>query len=238
MTQRHSYFQQLTKSFSPDAIYIPDMAMRLDANCKEGAWFLGSSNYSSRLQLLAIKFSRRLHFGNQYISPGTPLGQLWFVPVAGGIGCDEQGNEIQLPLNICYYCIIRNSRSGKSGSLINFGQKATLVQASGYDYREVIWCPRFVKKSGTITNDSGQPENASWYILDLGFIPPEEQPQPMFDQVRKIIEILQSEEQMSRLFDPNLETESCCVDGMSSAEIAVLAQNMKQKALAGDTHIE
>ncbi len=81
--QRHKYFQKQTEGFSPEAILIPDMPMRLDNNCKEGAWQLGSSTFGQRLQLLAVKFSRRIHFGNDYITPGTPIGQLWFVPVAG-----------------------------------------------------------------------------------------------------------------------------------------------------------
>lgn len=230
--QRHQYFQKQTEGFSREAILIPDMPMRLDNNCKEGAWQLGSSTFGQRLQLLAVKFSHRIHFGNEYIAPGTPIGQLWFVPVAGGVGTDEQGKETQLPLNICYYCLLKNSRSGKSGSLINFGQKATLVQAQGLDYREVVWCPRFVKKSGTIINDAGQPENASWYILDWSFITPDNQPEPIFNRVRSVIEILQSEEQMARLFDPTLETESRCVDELSSNEISTLSASLKQKTLA------
>lgn len=233
--QRHEFFNKLAQDYDSTAICIPDMAMRLDNNCKEGAWFLGETNYGNRLQVIAVKFSKRLHVGNEYTDPGNPMGQLWFVPVVGGIGSDEQGNEIQLPLNICYYTLIKNSKSGKSGSLINFGQKATLCQSQGYDFREVIWIPRFIKKSGMITNEAGQKESASWYVLDWSFIKPEEQATEQFNRVQKTIEILQSEDQMQRLFDPGLEKESRCVDGMTSAEIAALAQNLKLKALTGET---
>lgn len=227
--KRHEYFQQLTENYSPDSICIPDMPMRLDNNCKEGAWFMGETNYGQRLSLIAVNFSKRLHRGNEYTEGGTPLGQLYFIPVSGGLGTDENGNEIKLPLNICYYTLIKNSKSGKSGSLINFGQKATLAQSQGYDYREVIWIPRFVKKSGTITNDSGQKESASWYIIDWNFITPEQQEPEQFKRVEKVISILQDENELKRLYDPGLERESICIDGKSQDEILQITQSLKQQ---------
>ncbi len=147
---RHQFFASQTEGFTSDAIYIPDSPLFLKNNCKEGAWQLGDTNYGNRLKLAALKFSRYLHIGNDTLDPGTPIGQLWFCPLDGGVGSDEQGNEIRLALNLVYYTLLKNSKSGKSGSLINFGQKAALLQAEGIDYREVVWIPRFVKKSGTL----------------------------------------------------------------------------------------
>ncbi len=63
-----------------------------------------------------------------------------------------------------YYTLVKNSSSGKSGSLINFGQKAVLAQSQGYDYREVVWTASFKKKSATIEGEA-----VCYYVLDFEY---------------------------------------------------------------------
>ncbi len=190
------------------------------------AWQLGDTNYGSRLKLVALKFSRYLHMGNDAIAAGAPIGQLWFCPIDGGIRSDEQGNEIQLALNLVYYTLLKNSKSGKSGSLLNFGQKAALLQGQGIDYREVVWIPKFIKKSGTVTNDIGQAESASWYVLDWGVVLPEDQDDSTYEKIGNLIDILSSTEEMGKLIDPIVEGECRCVDGLKPQQIAQLANSM------------
>ncbi len=138
---RHKYFQSSSKdAFSPDALIVPENAMCLRNDCKESQWYLGETPYGNRLKFICLKFNRRIAV-EEYgvIAPGTPLGQIWFVPIAAG----ESPNGQPLPTNVVYYTLIKNSSSGKSGSLINFGQKAVLAQSQEYDYREVVWTASF-----------------------------------------------------------------------------------------------
>ena len=220
---RHQFFIEQTKHFTADALCVPDMALALRNDCKEGAWYLGETSYGSRLQFIAVKFSRRLaghNFGS--VAAGTPLGQLWFVPIAGGIGSDEHGNEIRLPLNLVYYTVLKNSSSNKSGSLINFGQKATLVQSQGYDYREVIWTPVFRKKSATIDGEA-----VSYYVLDWLYQLPEQMDAATYKRVEQVVEVLRSPDELAKLFDPNLEATTRCVDGLTAPEMTALMENLK-----------
>ncbi|MDJ0718553.1 MAG: hypothetical protein QNJ54_30735 [Prochloraceae cyanobacterium] len=223
---RHQFFTEQNTGFTTDSIYIPDSPLLLKNNCKEGCWQLGDTNYGSRLKLVALKFSRYLHMGNDAIAAGAPIGQLWFCPIDGGVGSDEQGNEIQLALNLVYYTLLKNSKSGKSGSLLNFGQKAALLQGQGIDYREVVWIPKFIKKSGTVTNDIGQAESASWYVLDWGVVLPEDQDDSTYEKIGNLIDILSSAEEMGKLIDPIVEGECRCVDGLKPQQIAQLANSM------------
>lgn len=83
---RHKYFTEKTKGvFSTDALIVPETAMNLRNDCKEGKWFLGETEYGSKLKFICLKFSRRIAI-TEYgaIAPGTPLGQVWFCPVAAG----------------------------------------------------------------------------------------------------------------------------------------------------------
>jgi hypothetical protein len=99
---RHKYFAEKTSVFSTDALIVPETAMNLRNNLKEGKWFLGETEYGSKLNFICLKFSRRIakeEYGA--ISPGTPLGQLWFCPVAAG----ESPNGQPLPANVVYYTL-------------------------------------------------------------------------------------------------------------------------------------
>ncbi len=224
--RRHEFFKEQKKGYNPDAIMIPDNALALRNNCKEGRWMLGETNYGDRLKLVAVKFSKYLHKGNEILAPGTPIGQLWFCPIDGGEGTDEQGEKTQLALNLVYYTILKNSKSGKSGSLLNFGQKAAQLEAQGYDYREIVWKPKFVSKSGTVINAAGQPEAASWYVLDWGFTLPEDQDERTYDKIGNLIDILSKTEEMDKLVDPLMLNEHECVDRLSPQEIVQLAASM------------
>ena len=225
-TKRHQFFKEETKGFNPDAILIPDNALALRNNCKEGRWMLGDTNYGDRLKLVAVKFSRYLHKGNDVISPGTPIGQLWFCPMEGGIGTDEQGNETKLAHNLVYYTLLKNSKSGKSGSLLNFGQKAAQLEASGYDFREVVWSPRFVKKSGTIINDAGQPEAASWFVLDWNYVLPEKLDDATYNKIGNLINILSDGIQMEKLLDPMILSDHEPIDGLTLPQVVEVKQKL------------
>lgn len=225
--RRHKFFAEQTSAFTPDAICVPETAINLRNDCKTGNWCLGETDYGSRLQFVCLKFSRRLHRGDDILAPGTPMGQIWFVPVAGGVGVNEKGEEVQLPFNLVYHTLIKNSSSGKSGSLINFGQKATLVQSQGYDFREVVWVPIFKKKSAAI---DGEP--VSYYVLDWNYILPEQQDDPTFQRVSTIIDIIQTQDEMDKLIDPTVESITHCVDGLKPEAIAALAENLRASRLA------
>jgi hypothetical protein len=228
--KRHEFFAQSTATFTPDALCVPSMALNLRNDCKLGAWVLGEVSYGSRLQIVPLLFRRRLageNFG--VIAPGTPLGELWFSVVAGGVGADENGREVKLPTNLVYYTILKNSSSGKSGSLINFGQKAVLCQASGFDYRECIWTPLFRKKSATIDGEA-----VSYFALDFLYRTPSEQSEEEFERVGQCAGLLPDPNEMSKLFDPSLEASTHSIDGMASEEVAslMLALRSRQPALS------
>jgi hypothetical protein len=219
---RHKYFAEKTKDvFSTDALIVPETAMNLRNDCKEGKWFLGETEYGSKLKFICLKFSRRIAT-DEYgaISPGTPLGQLWFCPVAAG----ESPNGQPLPTNVVYYTLVKNSSSGKSGSLINFGQKAVLAQSQGYDYREVVWSATFKKKSATIDGEA-----VSYYVLDFEYSEPDEAALKRVDQA---VAVLESQEDMQKLFDPALEAATQCVDGLKPEAIAQLVENLRANRAA------
>ncbi len=218
---RHKYFAEKTSVFSTDALIVPETAMNLRNNLKEGKWFWGETEYGSKLKFICLKFSRRIakeEYGA--ISPGTPLGQLWFCPVAAG----ESPNGQPLPTNVVYYTLLKNSSSGKSASLINFGQKAVLAQSQGYDYREVVWSAVFTKKSATIDGEA-----VTYYALDFEYSEPDHSAIRRVDQA---VAVLESDEDMQKLFDPALEAATQCVDGLKPEAIALLVENLRANCAA------
>lgn len=226
--KRHQYFADQTKDFSPNAILIPDNAIKLHNNCKEGNWSIGDTNYGNRLQFVALKYSRYLSAGDEYTSAGKPHGVIWFVPISGGVGTSETGEEIQLALNLAYYTIIKNSSSEKSGSLINWGVKASMVAAQGYrPIGEILWTPIFRKKSAVIEDT-----NVSYFVLDFNHTLPEQQDEKTYSRISDIINIFQTEEEMLKLFDPGLESTMRCVDGLEPAAIAALSENLRVSRVA------
>ena len=219
---RHKYFVEKTKDvFSSDTLIVPETAMFLRNNLKEGKWVLGETEYGSKLKFICLKFSRRIakeEYGA--IASGTPLGQLWLVPVAAG----ENPNGQPLPSNLVYYTLLKNSSSGKSGSLINFGQKAMLAQSQGYDYREVVWSAVFTKKSATIDGEA-----VSYYALDFSYAEPDDSAIRRVDQA---VAVLESQEDMQKLFDPALEAATRCLDGLKPEEIAQLVETIRANRAA------
>lgn len=218
---RHKYFAANKDTFTADGLIVPETAMCLRNDCKESQWYLGETPYGNRLKFVCLKFSRRIAV-EEYgaIQPGTPLGQLWFVPIQAG----ESPNGQLLPTNVVYYTLIKNSASGKSGSLINFGQKAVLAQSQGYDYREVAWTATYKKKSATIDGEA-----VSYYVLDFEYSEPDEVALARIDQA---VAVLESKEDMQRLFDPALEAATQCVDGMKPEAIAQLVENLRANRAA------
>lgn len=195
-----------------EGLIIPEMAIFCKNDCKEGKWVLGETSYGDELQFAIVGFNRRISVVS-YIDEPIPQAQIWFTPISG-----------KLPKGIVYYTLIKNSKSGKSGSMRNFGQQCAIAQSIGYDPREVIWIPKFIKKSGAIKNeDTGEIESASWYVLDFSFR--EENTEEESAVIDQTVAIMQSEQQMHLLYDMELDKSSVCVDGMSREEIANILNN-------------
>ena len=167
---------------------------------------IGETEYGSNLEFFILKFSRRI---SEYMGDKIAQGQIWFTPVSGGI-----------PPGIVYYSLIKNSKSGRSGSLRNFGQQVAIAQSKGYDPRELIWQPKFIKKSGAVPDENGELQSATWYVLDWGFrsVSSEEE----FQILDNVVAVLSNPIQEASLFDMELENSSICVDGMTQQEILQL----------------
>jgi hypothetical protein len=187
-------------------LIIPEMAVFCRNDCKEGKWMIGESDYGSKLEFFVIHFSRRV---SEYMDGRIAQGQIWFTPISGDI-----------PKGIVYYTLIKNSSSGRSGSLKNFGCQVAIAQSQGFDPRELIWIPKFIKKSAAITNEAGITESASWYVIDWTWREcKQEDEEKLLDNC---VAIIQNPAQMEMLFDMDLEATSICVDGMSQKEILTI----------------
>jgi hypothetical protein len=212
---RHKFFQSAPKN---TGLIIPEMAVFLKNDCKEGKWMVGESDYGSKLEFLVVHFSRRV---SEYIGGRIAQGQLWLTPVAGDV-----------PKGIVYYTLIKNSRSGRSGSLKNFGCQVAIAQSQGYDPRELVWMPKFIKKSAAITNEDGKSENASWYVIDWSWRECTTEEEKTLDNT---VAIIQNPDQMELLFDMDLEATSISVDGMNQREILALLNQTSSMALPAAT---
>ena len=135
---RNKFFSSTPKN---TGLVIPDMAVFLKNDCKEGKFMIGESDYGSKLEFLVVHFSRRVA---EYMDGRIAQGQVWLTPISG-----------EVPKGIVYYTLIKNSKSGRSGSLKNFGCQVAIAQSQGYDPRELVWIPKFVKKSGAIADENG-----------------------------------------------------------------------------------
>jgi hypothetical protein len=199
---RHEFFESTPRN---TGLIIPEMAVFCRNDCKEGKWMIGESDYGSRLEFLVVHFNRRV---SEYMDGRIAQGQIWFTPLTGDI-----------PKGIVYYTLIKNSSSGRSGSLKNFGCQVAIAQSQGYDPRELVWIPKFIKKSAAITNDAGITESASWYVIDWMWRICNEEEEKVLDNC---VAIIQNPAQMELLFDMDLEATSISVDGMSQREILLL----------------
>jgi hypothetical protein len=212
---RHKFFESTPKN---TGLVIPEMAVFLKNDCKSGCWTVGETEYGSKLEFLAVHFSRRV---SEYMGGRIAQGQIWLTPVAG-----------EVPKGIVYYTLIKNSKSGRSGSLKNFGCQIAIAQSQGYDPREVVWCPKFIKKSGAIADENGVVQNASWYVVDWSFRECNAEEEKILDNTVAIIE---DPERMEMLFDMDLEASSICVDGMNQKEILTLLNQTSSMALPAAT---
>ncbi len=208
---RNKFFESTPKN---KGLIIPEMAVFLKNDCKEGKWMVGETDYGSRLEFLVVHFSRRV---SEYMGGRIAQGQVWLTPVAG-----------EVPMGIVYYTLIKNSRSGRSGSLKNFGCQVAIAQSQGYDPRELVWCPKFIKKSAAITNEDGNTESASWYVIDWSWRECKPEEEAILDNT---VAILQDPERMEMLFDMDLEATSICVDGMNQRQILALLNQTSSIAL-------
>jgi len=200
---RNKFFESTPKN---TGLVIPEMAVFYRNDCKEGKWMIGESDYRSKLEFFVIHFSRRV---SEYMDGRIAQGQIWFTPVAGDV-----------PKGIVYYTLIKNSSSGRSGSLKNFGYQVAIAQSQGFDPRELVWIPKFIKKSAAITNEAGITESASWYVIDWTWREcKQEEEEKLLDNC---VAIIQNPAQMEMLFDMDLEATSICVDGMSQKEILTI----------------
>jgi hypothetical protein len=208
---RHKFFESTPKS---TGLIIPEMAVFCRNDCKEGKWMIGESDYGSKLEFLIVHFNRRV---SEYMDGRIAQGQIWFTPLTGDI-----------PKGIVYYTLIKNSSSGRSGSLKNFGCQVAIAQSQGYDPRELVWSPKFIKKSAAITNEAGITESASWYVIDWMWRVCSEEEEKILDNC---VAIIQNPAQMELLFDMDLEATSISVDGMSQREILLLLNQTSKISL-------
>ena len=208
---RNKFFESTPKN---EGLIIPEMAVFLKNDCKSGCWTVGETEYGSKLEFLIINFSRRV---SEYMGGRIAQGQVWLTPITGDV-----------PQGIVYYTLIKNSKSGRSGSLKNLGCQVAIAQSQGYDPRELVWCPKFVKKSAAIADENGVVQNASWYVLDWSFRECNAEEEKVLDNA---VAIIQSPEQMELLFDMDLEASSVCVDGMNQREILALLNQTSSIAL-------
>ena len=212
---RHKFFESTPKN---EGLIIPEMAVFLKNDCKSGCWAVGETEYGSRLEFLVVSFNRRV---SEYMGGRIPQGQIWLTPVTGDV-----------PKGIVYYTLIKNSKSGRSGSLKNLGCQMAIAQSQGYDPRELVWAAKFVKKSAAIADENGVIQNASWYVLDWSFRECTAEEEKILDNT---VAIIQSPEQMELLFDMDLEASSVCVDGMSQREILGLLNQTSSISLPTTT---
>ena len=208
---RHQYFESTPKN---TGLVIPEMAVFLKNDCKAGCWAVGETEYGSKLEFLLVHFSRRV---SEYMGGRIAQGQIWLTPVTG-----------EVPKGIVYYTLIKNSKSGRSGSLKNLGCQVAIAQSQGYDPRELVWCAKFVKKSAAIADENGTVQNASWYVLDWSFRECTAEEEKVLDNT---VAIIQNPNQMELLFDMDLEATSICVDGMNQKEILRLLNQTSSMAL-------
>lgn len=82
-----------------------------------------------------------------------------------------------------------------------------------------MWTATFKKKSATIDGEA-----VSYYVLDFEYSEPDEAALLRVDQA---VAVLESEEEMQRLFDPALEAATRCVDGLKPEAIAQLVENLR-----------
>ena len=174
------------------------------------AWYLGDTSYGGVLKFICLKFSHLVASEDFFIEglgvirEGSPLGQLWLVPVQAG---KSPGGQ-PLPTNVVYYTLLRNFQGDSpvslSGSLINFKQKALLARSVGFDYRELIWTATFKNKLTVARGRDGQ-----HYILDFEYAEPDEATLSRLDQT---VAVLESEALMSRLYDPVIGAVTWCSD--------------------------
>ncbi len=209
---RNEFFEKSAQK--REGLIVPEMAVFLKNDCKGGCWAVGETEYGSKLEFLMVHFSRRV---SEYMGGRIAQGQIWLTPVSGDV-----------PQGIVYYTLIKNSKSGRSGSLKNLGCQVAIAQSQGYDPRELVWCPKFVKKAAAIEDENGVVQNASWYVLDWSFRECTAEEEEVLDNT---VAIIQSPEQMELLFDMDLEATSICVDGMNQHEILAILNQKSQIAL-------
>lgn len=204
---RHEYFLNRSRQIcKPGALIVPEMPLHIIADLEQGRYYLGDTDCGSELELFALKFSHRVSTNNYgFASVGALIGQLWFAPVS---------DSRYLPKNLIYYMLLTDNRSGKRGSLMNFQQQATIAMGRGFDFRSVVWMPRFVKKAGFIM-----------YALAWQWR------EPTLEELKQLdscVAVLESDADMGKLRDPALDATSRCVDGMSQDEIEQLTKNLRR----------
>ena len=203
---RHEYFLKQSNQICKPGLIVPEMPLHIVADLEQGRYYLGDTECGSELELFALKFSHRISTSDYgFASAGALMGQLWFAPISG---------SRHLPENLVYHMLLANSKSGKRGGLMNFQQQATIAMSRGYDFREVVWMPRFVRRSGF-----------TFYALSW------EWREPTLEELNKLdscVSVLESNADMGKLHDPTMEATSRCVDGMTQEEIEQLAKNLRR----------
>ena len=202
---RHEYFLNRTRQTYTPALTVPDTPLYLANDCDEGKYYLGDLDCGDELQLFVLLLSKRISSNDYaFAKAGALLGQLWFTPVSG---------SDLLPESLVYYTILTSSMMGSKGSLANFVQQSTIATSRGYDHRELVWSPRFTRKS-------------SYRSFSLVW----EWREPTTEELRKLdacVGVLESEASMGKLHDLVVEATTQSIDGLSRDEIEQLAKNLR-----------
>ncbi|NJL65447.1 MAG: hypothetical protein HC903_31305 [Methylacidiphilales bacterium] len=124
--------------------------------------------------------------------------------------------------------LIKNSKSGRSGSLKNLGCQVAIAQSQGYDPRELVWCPKFIKnRLRSLMNLALSKMLAG--MSSTGLIANAVQTKKKI--LDNTVAIIQNPNQMELLFDMDLEASSICVDGMTQREILAVLNPSSSMAL-------
>lgn len=202
---RHEYFINRTRQTYTPGLIVPDTPLYLANDCDEGKYYFGDVDCGDELQLFVLLLSRRISTNSYgFARAGGLLGQLWFTPVSG---------SAHLPENLVYYTLLSSTMMGSQGSLANFVQQSTIATSRGYDYRELVWSPRFAKKS-----------------TSTSFVLIWEWREPTTEELRKLdacVAVLESEASMGKLHDLVVEATTQSIDGMDRDEIEQLAKNLR-----------
>lgn len=184
-----------------DALILPEIPIGVRNNCQSGKWFIGDTEYGSKLSMTIIKFSK--FFGSLGQTNNALWGQLWFVAESG-----------ELPQGVVFVTYI------KGRTLSDFNRKVTEIMARGIEPAEGIFIPDFIKHTGQKPDDKGIIKPINYYSLTWDW--KERNDWQMLEQVAGL---LADPINQSRLIDLEGTRQMVCLDHLAPHELASLMAN-------------